>query len=122
MKVAKQYLPYILLAASLTTLAIIRVAHGSVSAAVQRQADLEAIGRVLEQYRATEDAGDMNAQGKLMAPDRVWVSQFAAGRRTDNIENMRIQQAQADRRKKAIPGLQQFSEDREKLIKFYGDG
>jgi hypothetical protein len=55
MKVAKQYLPYILLAASLTTLAIIRVAHGSVSAAVQRQADLEAIGRVLEQYRAIEE-------------------------------------------------------------------
>jgi hypothetical protein len=122
MKVAKRYFPYLLLAVSLTTLALMKIARGSVNESAQRQSDLESINRLLEQYRATEDAGDMMAQGKLMAPDRVWVSQFAAGRRTDNIENMRIQQAQADRRKKAIPGLQQFSEDREKLIKFYGDG
>src|SRR5262249_28654505 len=122
MRIAKRYVPFLLLAASLTTLALMKLAKGSVDAAAQRQADLDAINRLLETYRATEDAGDMVAQGKLMAPDRVWVSQFAAGRRVDNVENMRIQQAEADRRKKAIPGLQQFSEDREKLIKFYGNG
>ncbi|SRR6266496_623690 len=122
MRIAKRYVPYFLLAASLTTLAIVRITQGSVDPAAQRNADLDAINHLLEAYRASEDAGDMTAQGKLMAPDRVWVSQFASGRRIDNVENMRIQQAEADRRKKAIPGLQQFSEDREKLIRFYGDG
>jgi ketosteroid isomerase-like protein len=88
----------------------------------QKQTDVESIQRVLERYRATEDASDLVAQGKLMTPDRVWVSQFAGGRRVDNTENMRIQQAEADRRKKLVPGLVQFTEDREPLIRFYGGG
>jgi hypothetical protein len=75
---------------------------------------------VLEKYRASEDAGDHAAQGALMSADRVWVSSKA--RRTDNELNMRIQQVEADRRKKAIPDLKQFSEDRDFLVKFVADG
>jgi ketosteroid isomerase-like protein len=88
----------------------------------QKQSDVDAINRLLERYRATEDASDLVSQGKLMTPDRVWVSQFAGGRRVDNVENMRIQQAHADRRKKVLPGLVQFTEDREPLLRFYGGG
>ena len=86
------------------------------------QSDIDAVKQLMERYRATEDAADLIAQSKLMTPDRVWVSQFAGGRRVDNVENMRIQQAEADRRKKLIPGLVQFTEDREPLIRFYGGG
>jgi ketosteroid isomerase-like protein len=91
-------------------------------ALAQKQADVDAVNRLLERYRATEDASDLVSQGKLMTPDRVWVSQFAGGRRIDNVENMRIQQAQADRRKKVLPGMVQFTEDREPLLRFYGGG
>jgi ketosteroid isomerase-like protein len=91
-------------------------------AIAERQTDVDAINRVLEQYRATEDASDLVGQSKLMTTDRVWVSQFAGGRRVDNVGNMKIQQAEADRRKHVVPGLVQFTEDREPLIRFYGDG
>ena len=94
----------------------------SPAALAQKQTDIDAVKSVLERYRATEDASDLVAQGKLMTPDRVWVSQFAGGRRVDNVENMKIQQAEADRRKQLIPDLKQFTEDREPLIRFYGGG
>jgi hypothetical protein len=98
------------------------LATASDQAPAPPQADIDAIKSLMERYRATEDASDLVAQSKLMTPDRVWVSQFAGGRRVDNVENMRIQQAEADRRKKVIPGLVQFTEDREPLIRFYGSG
>ena len=122
MKLKKQQLLFFLFALPALAIAQAQMKTQANNTQTDNQADLRLINQLLERYRATEDAGDMIAQSKLMAPDRVWVSQFASGRRTDNMENMRIQQAEADRRKKAIPGLQQFSEDREKLIKFYGDG
>jgi hypothetical protein len=84
--------------------------------------DIALIKQLLESYRYTEDAGDLISQGKLMASDRVWLSQFASGRRFDNGENIRIQLAQLERRRSLIPGLLQFSEDREPLIKFYSSG
>jgi len=58
--------------------------------AAQRQADVDAINRLIDRYGALEDAMDMNAQAQLMTPDRVWVAQ-GAGRRTDQATNMRIQ-------------------------------
>lgn len=87
----------------------------------QRQADVDAINRLIDRYGALEDAMDMNAQAQLMTPDRVWVAQ-GAGRRTDQATNMRIQQAAFDALKKAAPGVQTFTEDRDRLIKFYANG
>jgi hypothetical protein len=87
----------------------------------QSQKDLENIDQLLETYRVSEDRGDHAMQGSVMTPDRVWVSN-TTGRRIDNVENMRIQQVQADRRRKAIPGLQQINEDREKIIRFLAGG
>ena len=92
-----------------------------VAAAPQSQTDVDAINRLLERYRETQIADEMLVQGELMAKDRVWVDN-TVGRRTDNVENMRLQQSQVDNRRKIIPGLIQQIEDRDKLIKFYGDG
>src|SRR6185503_3565097 len=92
---------------------VLALAMLSPAVVAQKQSDIDAVKSVLERYRATEDASDLVAQGKLMTPDRVWVSQFAGGRRVDNVENMKIQQAEADRRKALIPSLKQFTEDRE---------
>jgi len=86
----------------------------------QREADLTSINRVIDQYAQTEDAGDMVAQAKLMTADRVWIAD--AGRRTDQGMNMRLQQAQIDEGKKFAPGVKWFTESRDRLIKFYGNG
>lgn len=91
------------------------VAHG------QRQGDIDAINRLIDRYGALEDAMDMNGQAQLMSADRVWIAQ-GTGRRTDQATNMRIQQAAFDALKKRMPGVQTFTEDRDRLIKFYGNG
>lgn len=89
--------------------------------AAQRQADVDAINALIDQYGALEDAMDMTAQAKLMAADRVWIAQ-GAGRRTDQAMNMRIQQAGYDALRKQAPGVQTFTEDRDRLVKFYANG
>ena len=89
--------------------------------AAQRQADVDAINRLIDQYGALEDAMDMTTQAKLMASDRVWIAQ-GAGRRTDQARNMRIQQVGYDALKKQMPGIQTFTDDRDRLIKFHGNG
>jgi uncharacterized protein (TIGR02246 family) len=89
--------------------------------AAQRQTDVDAVNALIDQYGALEDAMDMTAQAKLMAPDRVWVAQ-GAGRRTDQATNMRIQQAVFDALKKRLPDLQRFTEDRDRLVRFYANG
>ena len=87
----------------------------------QRQPDVDAINQLIDRYGSTEDAMDMTAQAQLMAADRTWIGQ-GAGRRTDQAANMRIQQAGMDQARKTVPGLQWFTEDRDRLIKFYGNG
>ncbi len=88
----------------------------------QNRADVDAIHRVIDQYGQTEDAGDMGAQAKLMAADRVWIGPAPAGRQTDQAMNMRAQQAQYDVQKKLVPGLQWFTQARDRLVKVYGSG
>ena len=96
---------------------------GSVFAlTAQNRADVDAVNKVIDQYGQTEDAGDMVAQAKLMAPDRVWVGTAPAGRQTDQAMNMRAQQAQYDVQKKLVTGLQWFTQARDRLVKFYGNG
>jgi ketosteroid isomerase-like protein len=90
-------------------------------AASQKQSDVDAVNKVIDQYGATEDAMDMQAQARLMIADRVWVAQ-GGGRRTDQATNMRIQQAGFDAFKKLIPGVQRFTEDRDRVIRFHGKG
>jgi len=90
-------------------------------ASAQRQGDVDAINRLIDRYGALEDAMDMNGQAQLMSADRVWIAQ-GGGRRTDQATNMRIQQAAFDQLKKRLPGVQTFTEDRDRLVRFYGNG
>ncbi len=87
----------------------------------QGRADQDAINRIIDQYSALEDAGDMAAQAQLMTADRVWIAQWA-GRMTNQDMNMRRQQAGFDARKEYLPGIQWFTDARDRLIKFYGNG
>ena len=103
--------------ATLTLLMVVMIASVSVA---QNKADVEAVNKVLDQYLATEVAGDMVAQSKLMTSDRVWIGPYTAGRRTNQQLNMQLQQAQMDEEKKFVPGLKYFIDDRGQLIKFYG--
>jgi ketosteroid isomerase-like protein len=90
-------------------------------ATAQRQPDVDAINRLIDQYGELDDKMDMNTQAKLMTSDRVWIGQ-GAGRRTDQATNMRIQQAEFDALKKQLPGVETFTEDRDRLIRFHGNG
>ena len=92
-----------------------------VPALAQRQAEQDAINQLIDRYGALEDAMDMTTQAQLMAPDRVWIAQ-GAGRRTEQATNLRIQQAAFDHLKKLVPGVQTFTEDRDRLIKFSATG
>ena len=98
------------------------IAGAVCSLAAQNRADLDAIHKLIDQYDQTEDAGDMIAQAKLMSADRVWIGPAPAGRETDQAMNMRAQQAQYDVQKKLVPGLQWFTEARDRLVKVYGNG
>jgi ketosteroid isomerase-like protein len=102
---------------------VVVLAMGMISpavAAAQRQTDIDAINQLIDRYGALEDAMDMNGQAQLMTADRVWIGQ-GAGRRTDQATNMRIQQTAFDQLEKAVPGIQRVTEDRDRLIKFYGN-
>ena len=87
----------------------------------QRQNDTVAVNRLIDQYAALDDAMDMAGQAKLMSADRVWIG-AGGGRRTDQATNMRIQQAAFDVLKKQAPGIQTFTEDRDRVIRFYANG
>ncbi len=68
-----------------------------------------------------------------MSADRVWIAQWL-GRMTNQQMNMRVQQAtnqqmnmrmqQAgfDAQNEYLPGIQWFTDDRDRVIKFYGGG
>jgi ketosteroid isomerase-like protein len=90
-------------------------------ATAQRQSDIDAINQLIDQYGELEDKMDMTGQAKLMTSDRVWLSQ-GGGRRTNQATNMRIQQANFDALKKQVPGVQTITEDRDRLIRFHGNG
>jgi len=87
----------------------------------QNRGDIEAINQLLDRYGALEEAMDMMTQATLMSEDRVWVGD-GVGRRTDQSKNMIIQQATFDLLKETVPGIRWFVEDRDRLIRFYGNG
>ena len=87
----------------------------------QNNADSQAINDLIDKYSALEDSGDMMSQAKLMAADRVWIAELG-GRRTNQTMNMELQQARFDEAKKSVPGVKWFTDARDRLIKFYGEG
>ena len=88
----------------------------------QSKADTEAIHKLIDKYGETEDAGDMVMQAKLMTADRVWIGPVGSGRIANQAMNMESQQSQFDAAKAFVAGVKWFTDDRDRLIKFYGDG
>jgi len=91
------------------------------AALAQGSGDVDAINQLIDRYGALEDAMDMTTQAGLMSEDRVWIAQ-GFGRRTNQAQNIAIQQATFDAMKEQAPGIKTFTEDRDRLIKFYGNG
>ena len=88
----------------------------------ESQPEIDAINKLIDDYGAYQVASDALGMSKLMATDRVCLSSHFGGRRTDNVLNMKIQQAQLDLQNKEVPGIRDFLEDRERLIRVLGDG
>ena len=86
------------------------------------ETELDAINKLIDNYSKTEDAGKLLEQAKMMSKDRVWIGPNGAGRITDQSLNMNMQQSQVDAIMKGISGIKWFTDVRDKLIKFYGNG
>ena len=86
------------------------------------ETDLDAINKLIDNYSKTEDEGRLLEQAKMMSKDRVWIGPNGAGRITDQSLNMDMQQSQVDAVMKSINGIKWFTDTRDRLIKFYGDG
>ena len=86
------------------------------------KSDYAAVNKLIDDYGAFQANSDALGMSKLMATDRVCVSQHFGGRRTDNVLNMKIQQAQLDIQNKELPGIKDYVEDRERVIRLLGDG
>ncbi|UCC73175.1 MAG: nuclear transport factor 2 family protein [Gemmatimonadota bacterium] len=102
--------------------AVLLLLSPSSTALAQDKSDLEAIHELIDRYAQTEDAGDLVAQAALMTADRVWIGQAGAGRRTDQAKNLERQQARFDATAALAPGIRWFTEARDRMVKFYGDG
>jgi hypothetical protein len=86
------------------------------------KSDYAAVNKLIDDYGAYQANSDALGMSKLMATDRVCVSQHFGGRRTDNVLNMKIQQAQLDIQNKELPGIKDYVEDRERVIRLLADG
>ena len=91
------------------------------TAMAQGSGDEDAINRLIDQYSQLEDATDMTAQAAMMTADRIWIAQ-GLGRITNQAQNMQIQQAGFDVRNEILPGVQWFTDARDRVIRFYGRG
>ena len=87
------------------------------AAGADDRADIEAL---IAEYNRTEETGDLDAQMKLMSPDRVWINGLA-GRRTDQTLNMKVQQAGLNEAKKRFGGAKHFFEVRDLIVQTHGD-
>ncbi len=105
----------------LFVVALLVVFSGTNALYSQSNPETKAINHLIDEYSALEDTGDMMSQAKLMAADRVRIA-AVSGRMTNQTMNMEIQQAGFDEAKKFTPGVKYFSDVRDRLIKFYGDG
>jgi hypothetical protein len=91
------------------------------TALAQGSGDEDAINRFIDQYSQLEDAVDMTAQATLMTADRIWIAE-GLGRITNQAQNMQIQQAGFDVQNEILPGVQWFTDARDRIIRFYGRG
>jgi hypothetical protein len=83
--------------------------------AQQRKTDLEEIEALVNDYTRLEDAGDMATQARMMATDRWWHG--IGGRRTDNVQWMKVQDESLAASRKRYPGLQTVREVRDLKVR-----
>jgi hypothetical protein len=86
------------------------------ASAQQAKGDKEQLEALVHEYTRLEDAGDMQAQAKLMAPDRWWHG--AGGRRTDNAIWMKVQEENIAANRQRFPGVRVIREARDLQIRF----
>ncbi len=103
-------------------LILLLILFSSSIVAAQSKADIEAIHKLIDEYCETEDSGDLTTQAKLMTADRVWIGPAGAGRMTNQAMNMKMQQSQMDAGKEFVPGVKWYTDARDRLVNFYGDG
>ena len=90
----------------------------AISPAVAQNCDTAGINALIDQYARTEAAGDMPAQSRLMAEDRVWVAPVQ-GRMTDQAMNMQGQQAWFDFENGVV---REMAKDRVQVVGVEGRG
>lgn len=108
--------------AASAALALLFLAIPVATLAADHQSDIDAINQLIDRYGAYQEKADAIGMSELMAKDRTVLSRHFGGRRIDNVRNMKIQQEQLNVMKKEVPGMQEFIEDQDRLIRFYGDG
>lgn len=84
--------------------------------AQQAKSDKEQLEALVNEFTRLEDAGDMQSQAKMMAPDRWWHG--AGGRRTDNATWMRVQEESIAANRQRFPGVKVIREARDLQIRF----
>lgn len=84
--------------------------------AQQAKGDREQLEALVHEFTRLEDSGDMQAQAKLMAPDRWWHG--PGGRRTDNATWMRVQEETIAASRQRFPGVRSIREARDLEIRF----
>lgn len=72
-------------------------------AAQAKMTDQQDIEALILEYTRLEDAGDMQTQAKMIAPDRWWHG--GGGRRTDNALWMKVQATNIANNQKRYPGV-----------------
>ncbi len=83
--------------------------------------DEAGIHALIDRYAETEAAGDMRAQARLMADDRVWIA-GGMGRMTNQAMNMEGQQAWFDVDNELVPGMRRYADARDRMVRCYGGG
>ena len=80
-----------------------------------RKSEQDELRSLVVEYTRLEDAGDMAAQSKLMAADRIWHG--IGGRRTDNALYMKMQEHSIGNSRKRYPGVTFMREARDLEIR-----
>lgn len=102
-------------------LLVVLVGAPKLAAGQAVNADSVAIDHVIDRYGALLDSMDADSLGQLMTADRVWIGQ-GTGRQVGQAKNADILRARFGQAQTDAPGAKTFTEDRDRLIRFYGDG
>jgi Domain of unknown function (DUF4440) len=84
----------------------------------QGRSDRDELQALVMEFTRLEDAGDMQAQSKITAPDRWWHG--PGGRRTDNAMWMKVQEDNIAATRVRFPGLKTTREVRDLQIRLIG--